>query len=161
MREGEARMTRKPAAVHGEEEAGVPPDLGSHDCRLLQWKRWWLCNYEQGQRSFQWPLMRGDRMWVKEPNYHPERWMNERCTLVTRLKSLPEWRRSVFIVILTKNCYTSLPHFVAWMAVTLFALSLRLSPFKCQVRVKRRSRRKKKRGGKKTDLSVADSDQKM
>lgn len=24
-------MTRKPAAVHGE-EAGVPPDLGSHDC---------------------------------------------------------------------------------------------------------------------------------
>lgn len=29
MGEGEARMTRKPAAVHGE-EAGVPSD--SHDC---------------------------------------------------------------------------------------------------------------------------------
>lgn len=27
-------------------------------------KKWWLCNYEQGQRSFQWPLMQGDRMWA-------------------------------------------------------------------------------------------------
>lgn len=48
-------------------------------------KRRWLCNYEQGQRSFEWPLMQGDRMWVKEPNYQPERRINERYILVTRI----------------------------------------------------------------------------
>lgn len=30
-------------------------------------KRWWLCNYEQGQRSFERPLVQGDR--IKGPNY--------------------------------------------------------------------------------------------
>lgn len=30
-------MTRKPAAVHGE-EAGVPSDLGSHDCHCCSEK---------------------------------------------------------------------------------------------------------------------------
>lgn len=35
--EQEARMTRKPAAVHGE-EAGVPSDFGSHDCHCCSEK---------------------------------------------------------------------------------------------------------------------------
>lgn len=48
-------------------------------------KRWWLCNYEQGQRSFERPLMQGDRIRVKEPNYQPERQINERYKLVTRI----------------------------------------------------------------------------
>lgn len=58
-------MTRKPAAVRGE-EAGVPSDLGGHDLPLLQWKRWWRCNYEQGQRSSEWTLVKGDSMWIKK-----------------------------------------------------------------------------------------------
>lgn len=48
-------------------------------------KRWWLCNYEQGQRSFERPLMQGDRMRVKEPNYQPEQQINEHLILVTRI----------------------------------------------------------------------------
>lgn len=32
-------------------------------------KRRCLCNYEQGQRSFERPLVQGDRIWVKGPNY--------------------------------------------------------------------------------------------
>lgn len=32
-------------------------------------KRWWLCNYVEGQRSFERPLKQGDRIWVKGTNY--------------------------------------------------------------------------------------------
>lgn len=39
-------------------------------------KRWWLCNYEQGQRSFERPLVQGDRIWIKGPNYQSKREIN-------------------------------------------------------------------------------------
>ena len=50
-------------------------------------KRWWLCNYEQGQRSSEWPLTQDDSMWVKEQNYQPKLQVSERYILVTRANS--------------------------------------------------------------------------
>lgn len=72
-------------------------------------KRCWLCNDEQGQRSFEWPLMRGDRMWVKRPHYQRERRINERYILATRI----HFRLSEDKVFYPNLKQKVLPHFAA------------------------------------------------
>lgn len=72
------------------------------------------CNYEQGQRSYERPLMQGDRIRVKEPHYQPRRQKNECHKLVTEitlwLSNDKEFGRNQNP---PKNPRTSLPPFVA------------------------------------------------